>query len=202
MDAFILFVGLMAPLAFSPGPANLALAGSASLFGLRGALRFYGGILSSALLIVGFSGCGLYEMLLRHELLHRSIRLAGLAYIFYLAFRLYRATVERMERPEQCPGFTAGFLLNMLNVKFYLMVAAVLAQFPDRTGNGFPLFMAWFMAINITANIGWLALGRVAGRVLASRRSMRVQGMLFSATLAGTGLYLLAAELSSALGAG
>lgn len=62
--------------------------------------------------------------------------------------------------------------------------------------------MAWFMAINITANIGWLALGRAVGRVLASRRSMRVQGMLFSAALAGTGLYLLAAELSSALDAG
>ncbi len=190
MEGFLLFLGVMVPIAFSPGPANLALAATASAFGLGGALRFYAGILTSALLVVALAVVGLHELLLRTPALYQGLRLAGIAYILYLAWRLARATLAGRTAPERRPRFADGFLLNTLNAKFYLMVAAVLSQFLTGAERGVPLVALWFVAVNVTANVTWLLGGGVAGALVTTPRAARLRGLLFAALLAGTGVYL------------
>ena len=121
----------------SPGPA-LLMAIRTTLSGGRGAGIAVGaglGLMAATWTLMALLGLGIVFELF--PAVYVVARIAGAAYLLYLAYRIWRdasAPVEARGEPAR-DAFRQGFLINLLNPKSVLFAAAVLvAVFPAGIG--------------------------------------------------------------------
>jgi threonine/homoserine/homoserine lactone efflux protein len=84
---FLLFFGLMFPLVFSPGPANIVFAMSGIRQGVRGSIPLIIGVDLVFIIYSLLIGFGLGEILQLYPSLIFILQLLGSLYIVYLAYK-------------------------------------------------------------------------------------------------------------------
>lgn len=178
LGALLLFASAMA---FTPGPNTTLSAALAANGGLRSAMRFVLGVPVGWGLLLAACVLGLGTLLAAAPALRGAVKVAGLAYMLWLAWKLARSgTLARAEGAPLHVGFWQGVALQGVNIKAWmnaLMISAgwitVDAQWLDRMAQVLPLMMAYGFASNFTyALVGsalrhWLAHGR---RLIAFNR--------------------------------
>ncbi len=83
--AFALFAAVAA---FTPGPNNVMLAASGATFGFRGTIPHILGIIVGFGLLVLAGGFGFAGLLAAFPAAHTLLRVAGILFLLYLAWRI------------------------------------------------------------------------------------------------------------------
>lgn len=193
MQTVVTFLAMLLPLTLTPGPAAIALAGLGMSQGVVRSMPFYFGLLVSVFAIAVASAYGLTTILTSSETLYQAVRYAGIAYILYLGVKFLKS------RPT--PGATTsgnhtmidGIVLTALNPKFYAMVIAVFSQFVGSGAAQTWTLICGFTLVLAFSQLVWLVAGAGLRPLLNSPRALRIQSVVFGASLIAIGLYLLIA---------
>lgn len=113
----------------SPGPATLALAASGAAYGMQRSFQFFVGITLGLVIAMALVVSGLYVVLHSFPGLAVALTIISIVYIFWLAYRIGTAPPIQDEQAVVTPGWGAGFVLGVANIKAYAAFAALLGSF-------------------------------------------------------------------------
>ncbi|UOK37505.1 LysE family translocator [Pseudomonas palleroniana] len=113
----------------SPGPATLALAASGAAYGMKRSTGFFAGITLGLIIAMTLVATGLYVVLHSFPALAAALTVISVVYIFWLAYRIGTAPPIKDEQSLVTPGWGAGFVLGVANIKAYAAFAALLGSF-------------------------------------------------------------------------
>lgn len=188
------FAGILALAALSPGPAVVALVARTLARGRTGSAAFIAGLALGDMIWLTAACLGLAALAAALGGLFFLVRLAGAAYLLYLAYRLWIA-------PAKLPGeadlgrergpfglFGAGLALSMGNPKsmaFYLALLPTLVDLQHLTLLGF-MEMSLVIAVVLAGVFAVYVLAADRARTLiASTRVMRWLNRTCGVAMAG-----------------
>jgi threonine/homoserine/homoserine lactone efflux protein len=120
-----MFVG-----AFTPGPNNMISTASGAAFGFTRTLPQILGVSIGYPLMIVAVAFGLGELLRRAPWLHEALRLAGAAFLLYLAWRMARAVAAPDQSEAARPlTFLESALFQWLNPKAWTFAVGTIAAF-------------------------------------------------------------------------
>lgn len=190
MPELILF---LFPLAYSPGPGNLFFAATGARFGLRAALPALAGYHVATFAVTFAIGLGFDGLLRLMPVLAPVLRIAGAAYLYWLAFGMVRAGFSAASRQVAPAGWPTGALLLLLNPKAYVIITLMFARFlPTASGPAPVLWITTLFTLNnLLAFAIWTAAGDVLLRPLQQARHAQRMNVVFGVLLAGVAVWLL-----------
>jgi threonine/homoserine/homoserine lactone efflux protein len=152
--------------------------------------------------MIGLASAGLAVVLQTSELLFYGIKILGAAYLFYLAFQLWRANPEIEQAAATAPvGVLAlarqEFLVAAGNPKAILIFTAFLPQFVDSTQAVTPQFAvlgALFLGLEWIAISAYAYMGLHMRRWFAEPRGKRIFNRCCAGLLSGAASVLLMAR--------
>src|SRR5688572_7407815 len=122
----------------TPGPGIAAIIARSLAHGVRGAPAFMAGFVVGDLVWFGIAATGLAALARTAAWLFVGIKWAGVAYLLYLAYRLWTAPAESVEvrgddRQHGWRAFIASLMLTLANPKAILFFLALLPTVVDLT---------------------------------------------------------------------
>ena len=176
---FVLFA-LVASI--SPGPTNLLILANGASRGLRASVAPVFAACAGAAGVVLLVGMGLGALLLRHPNVQHAMSVAGVLWLSYLAWQLWREAAAGL-MAEQRPPFRArsAAALQVINPKVWLMALAVIGVFATPARPVWHLALVFFL-IALPCMAAWALLGAGSARWLRSPRQVQ----RFNRTLALT----------------
>ena len=156
-----LFLPACFALNMAPGPNNLLSISNATRYGYRASCMAGVGRLLAFAIMIALASAGLALVLQTSALIFYGIKIVGAAYLFYLAYQLWRAVPEA---EAESGNFRVGlwtlarqeFFVAAGNPKAILIFTAFLPQFIDPAadvGFQFTLLGVLFLALE------WVAIG-------------------------------------------
>ncbi|MES1949321.1 hypothetical protein S4A8_00630 [Salinisphaera sp. S4-8] len=173
----------------TPGPNNIMLTASGARFGYRRTLPHMVGILGGCVLLFMATALGLGAIFERYESVQWGLRLAGSAYLLYLAWRIATAPPPALADADTARPLTIweAAAFQFANPKAWIMGLTLTASFLPNDG---PLLLnalalAIFMEIVAFPCISfWALFGRTLGTRLRSARAWRVFNAVMGALTA------------------
>ncbi|RZL88221.1 MAG: LysE family translocator [Variovorax sp.] len=202
LDTLLIFALASVALAVTPGPTMLLALSNGIAGGMRAASWGIVGASVGAAILIGVVALGLGSLLAASEWLFNAIRVAGVAYLAWLGFKLWRSQpVDIRAALAASPAdalrgrvaFRRSLTVALSNPKTLLFFAAFLPQFIDTAssqGLQYVVLGTLFICIDTCVMLGYAAAGTQAVRWL-SRRSLRAINRSCAA-----GMWLLAATLA------
>ncbi|MFZ6872348.1 LysE family translocator [Undibacterium sp. Di27W] len=200
----LLFVPACFALNMAPGPNNLLSLSNATRYGVRiSCVAGVGRLLAFTLMLI-LASAGLAVVLHTSELLFTVIKLGGAAYLFYLAWQLWRSdTTQTQEVFTPALNLLAlarqEFLVAIGNPKAILIFTAFLPQFinpTEPTAWQFAILGAAFLLLEWLAIVLYAYMGVHMRRWFAQPRGKRLFNRSCSGLLAAAGLGLLVSRRS------
>ncbi len=194
---FTALLVLATAMSFSPGPNTTLSAALAANRGIRPAMRFVLAVPVGWCALLLLCAAGLGAVLMAVPALRWGIKIVGIAYLLWLAFKLSRsgklseADVSRMEI-----GFWQGAALQFVNIKAWMLALTIVAGWIIGRDDGmqrlavvvpvmaFFAFSSNFLYAAIGALLrNWLAIGK---RLLWFNRFMALILVLTAYWMLGT----------------
>jgi threonine/homoserine/homoserine lactone efflux protein len=198
MAAFLTFAFVSS---ITPGPNNIMLLASGANFGFRRTVPHMLGVILGFGLMVLLVGLGIAAVLARTPMLFTIARIAGIAYLIYLAWRIASTDGIGTGLANAKPmSFLQATAFQWANPKAWSMaISAVTAYAPqDNVTRAVVLFAAIFVAIGVPSASLWTSMGVGVKRGLSNPRALRIFNMTMAALLL-LSLYPMAkAELPAA----
>ena len=169
---YLTYLGVMAVMAVTPGPANLFSVANGVQRGRLGALVGVVGMNAATLVWFGAAALGLGALIVAFPGPFRLISIAGAVYVAWLGvsalWNALRASDAAAAKPIRLgrSAFVDGFLVQLANPKIVLFFSAVLPPFMDvdrPAGAQLALFAAATIGLDV---IGMAAYG-LGGAALA-----------------------------------
>lgn len=161
---YIAFLGVMAAMAFAPGPANVFSIAVGMEKGKRAALAAVAGMNSATLVWFLAAAAGLGALVIAFPRFFYVVSFVGAGYIIWLAINQFLAAfaekispLEKIKASKRSP-YLAGFIVQITNPKALLFFTAVLPPFMDMSRAILPqllLFAAGTFTLDIIAMIGY-----------------------------------------------
>jgi threonine/homoserine/homoserine lactone efflux protein len=125
-----------------PGPNMVYLVSRSVSQGWRAGLISLGGTFVGFLVYMTMANLGLAAVFVYVPALYTGVKIAGAAYLLYLAWKMLKPGGASLFEPRELPRdsrwklFRMGLVTNLLNPKAAIMYLALIPQFVDRsTGN-------------------------------------------------------------------
>lgn len=199
---YLTFLGVMAVLAITPGPANIFAVATGMSRGPRAALAGVVGMNAATLVWFAAAALGLGALIAAFPAAFHIVALLGAAYVAWLGLGAIRRALRpssrdvRAQIAEETPrrdrgAFLDGFMVQILNPKAVLFFTAVLPPFLDLERAAAPqlgLFAAATIGMDLISMSAY-GLGGAALALWMSRPGFRRGFDLF------TGALLLLASL-------
>ncbi len=175
---YVVFLGVMAVMAVTPGPANLFAIATGLERGKRAVLAAVVGMNVATLVWFGAAALGLGAMVTAFPEAFRLIAVAGAVYVAWLGVSAIRSAfapppVRRADEGRahlRRPAFVDGFMVQIANPKAVLFFTAVLPPFID-VNRPAPPQLALFAAAVIGMDVLSMSAYGLSGAVLARRMS-------------------------------
>jgi threonine/homoserine/homoserine lactone efflux protein len=190
LDLFAALVGFAFVSSVTPGPNNMMLLASGVNFGFRRTVPHMLGIgfgFASLLLGVGF---GLGALLAAFPALHLALKVAGGAYLLYLAWRIATSrTLAEAGSASQPMSFAAAAAFQWVNPKAWVMAVTAMAIYtnPEAPVLSVLLVAAAFALVNLPSVSVWAGFGTALRGWLSDPVRLRwfnvAMGLLLAATL-------------------
>ena len=185
LDTLIAFFGIAVLLALTPGPDNLFVLMQSAIWGRKAGMLVVFGLCTGLLVHTAAVAVGLAAVFAASPVAFTVLKLAGAAYLAYLAWQILRAPVggETGAAPAPMkPGalYRRGIVMNLTNPKVVIFFLAFLPQFvsPDRGPVAPQIMVLGFVFILATllvfGSIAWFsgAFGRVLMRSARMQRAV------------------------------
>lgn len=179
-DGVRLILGLLpfaAAMSFTPGPNNLLLASSAATFGFAKTIPQQLGVVIGFAVMTLVVGVGLATLLTRIPVLLPVFRIASIAYMLFLAWRIWTSSGIPRSEEARPSGFLAMAVLQWINPKGWMMVLGAVPAFttsPAHALRDAVLITTGFAGVGLASCATWALLGTAAGRLLKSERRLRL----------------------------
>ncbi|WP_319777680.1 LysE family translocator [Maridesulfovibrio sp.] len=129
--AFLIFVIVMTG---TPGPGNIASMALGQTVGFKRSIPFLSGVIIGGMIMDFLSAMGLAKLFLAYPQVSSVLKIGGLVYILYLAWKVLNMQAESSAKPKAFK-FVEGLALHPLNPKHYAMTVSAFAQFVDPGAN-------------------------------------------------------------------
>jgi len=134
-DNILYFLGVSVALTVAPGPDVLFLAAQGVAGGPRAGLAVALGLSSGLLVHTALATLGVSAVFAASPAAFTALKLAGTAYLLWLAWGAFREKPGRRSGAENFSGelalYRRGVIMNLLNPKVALFFLALLPQFVD-----------------------------------------------------------------------
>jgi threonine/homoserine/homoserine lactone efflux protein len=206
LPALLSFLAASAALTIAPGPDNTFVVATGMARGRRAALATALGMCCGVSVHTAAAALGVSAVLYSSATAFRVLKVAGAAYLLYLAYRTFREG-GRVSLPREADGgggalwplYRRGFLMNVVNPKVGIFFLAFLPQFV-LPGGGSParqmlLLGAVFMAqgVLLFGAIAWLS-GSLGSLLTGRPGAARLFHLLSGVVLACLGVRIALAE--------
>jgi threonine/homoserine/homoserine lactone efflux protein len=197
-------VGLVAlGMVLTPGPNMMYLVSRSITQGRRAGLVSLGGVAVGFLVYLTLASAGLSVVFATVPALYLAVKLAGAAYLGWLAWQAVRPGGPSVFTPvELAPDsgrklFTMGLLTNLLNPKAAIMYASLIPQFVDvHAGH---LLMQGFLLGGVQIAVSLLVNAVIIGAAgaIATFLAQRPAWLRIQRYVTGTVLGLIAVKLAT-----
>ncbi|WP_261385947.1 LysE family translocator [Tateyamaria omphalii] len=172
------------------------VAASGARSGIRSSMRFIYGLDGTYFLLALIMGLGLGQVLLSFPGATVAIKIVGITYIFYLAYRFMVASVTNADEGAEAFRFVDGVVVQLTNTKGLIMLVVMFSEFfrPSAQLVGDVLLMsAVLVLLNFCAHLIWVSFGvGIKQALVRNPRLFQAQNWLFAAMMAGVGVWLMA----------
>ncbi|VVE02956.1 Homoserine/homoserine lactone efflux protein [Pandoraea eparura] len=175
------FLATVAVLVAIPGPNTIYISTASASQGFRFGLASCFGVMLATLVHVALAAAGLTALLLASPVLFGVIKSLGAAYLIFLGIKAIRSRPAHVGAAPPAPAralgasIKKGFLVNLLNPKTGLFIAAFLPQFVNPASSHVPLQIATLgvllVFVGALSDVAYAALAGTIGKALASRRA-------------------------------
>ena len=168
------FLGVMAVMAVTPGPANLFAIATGAQKGKAAALVGVAGMNTATLVWFAAAALGLGALILAFPDLFHLLAYAGAAYIAWLGVKSLRGAFAKEAEPghgtfkQGKSAYLDGFTVQIANPKAVLFFTAVLPPFLD-PARPLPAQLAAFACATLTLDILAMSAYGLGGAALAAR---------------------------------
>lgn len=131
MAQFAALVTLLAVGAFTPGPNTTVAAVTGANFGLRATLPHCVGVSVGFASIIALCATGVGALVLASPMLAAAIRVAGVLYLLWLAFRIARSTSLAEKNVLKPMNFWQSVAMQYANIKAWMLALAVAASYME-----------------------------------------------------------------------
>ncbi|MCZ4316790.1 LysE family translocator [Comamonadaceae bacterium G21597-S1] len=161
---------------FTPGPNTMLSTALAANHGLRPALRFCLAVPAGWTLLMLACGLGLGALVLSLPALRWSVKLLGVAYMVWLAWKLSRsAQLAKVDASRLTIGFWNGVGLQFLNIKAWMLaltlsagwVVSAAGQPSTNPGERLAIICGLMVFFAFTSNFSYALMGSLLRSVLA-----------------------------------
>jgi threonine/homoserine/homoserine lactone efflux protein len=192
-SSLLIFAAALVVAAGSPGPSIAALVARVLAKGYRDVLPFLAAMWIGEAIWLSLAVFGLAVVAETFHLLFVVIKYLGVAYLLYLAWRMWSAPVAVTDRGmprETSPArmFLAGMAVTLGNPKIMVFYMALLPTIVDLTRVnvlGWAELTATMAAILVAVDLAWVLLAVQARRLLRSPRAMRLANRTSATVIAG-----------------
>ena len=199
VTSFVVFAGVLAIAAGSPGPSVAALVARVLARGWREVLPFLAAMWIGEAVWLALAVGGLAAVAQAFHLVFTVIKYVGAAYLMLLAWKMWRAPVAAAGAPlppaaSGCRMFLAGLSVTLGNPKIMVFYMALLPTIIDlravSVGDWAELTATMF-GVLIVVDLSWALLAAQARRLLRSARAQRVANRV-SGTVMGAAAVAIA----------
>lgn len=168
------FLGVMAVMAVTPGPANLFAIATGAQKGKAAALVGVAGMNTATLVWFAAAALGLGALILAFPDLFHLLAYAGAAYIAWLGVKSLRGAFAKEAEPghgtfkQGQSAYLDGFTVQIANPKAVLFFTAVLPPFLD-PARPLPAQLAAFACATLTLDILAMSAYGLGGAALAAK---------------------------------
>lgn len=194
LTALLVFCTAMS---FSPGPNTTLSTALAANLGLRRALRFCFAVPTGWTLLMVGSGLGLGALVLGVPALRWAVKLAGVGYMLWLAWKLAGSgQLAQVDTQRLQVGFWQGVGLQFLNIKAWMLALTLTAgwvvnaagQPAANPGERLAIICVLMVGFAFTSNFLYALVGSLLRQWLAQGRRLlwfnRVLALVLAATAA------------------
>ncbi|WP_102226255.1 LysE family translocator [Acidimangrovimonas sediminis] len=193
LTSLLIFAAALAVAAGSPGPSIAALVARVLSRGARDVLPFLAAMWVGEAIWLSLAVWGLSAIAHGMQPLFAAIRWAGVAYLLYLAWKMWRAPAETDDaalpsRAEPWRMFAAGFAVTLGNPKimlFYLALVPTILDLARLDVGGWAELTLTMTAVLIAVDLSWVLLASRARRLLRSPRAIRATNRGSAVVMAG-----------------
>lgn len=195
MSLFIIWLGVMFPLVFSPGPANIVFAASGARVGVKRSIPLIAGIDSVFIIKSILIGYGLGEIVSTEPELMNGLQLIGGLYLLYIASTFIRSSSSSVNRSAKELGFIDGLLIQLLNSKGWLLVFLMFTLFAEPSQkqfgeNGVVVLIVWLALLNISMHFVWVSIGELLAKISNSPLYEKWLNYFYAGSLIAVSIWL------------
>ena len=197
VTALLLFCTAMS---VSPGPNTTLSTALAANGGLRRALRFCVAVPTGWTVLMAGSGLGMGALVLGVPALRWGLKLAGVAYMLWLAWRLAQASqLAQVDARRLQVTFWQGVGLQFLNIKAWMLALTLTAgwvvnaggQPATNSGERLAIICAVMVLFAFTSNFTYALVGSLLRHWLAQGRRLLWFNRVLALVLAGTAAWMV-----------
>jgi threonine/homoserine/homoserine lactone efflux protein len=199
LPSLLLFVGVYAAAVASPGPGIAAIVARVLGRGLGGIAPFIAGFVVGDLVWFAVAATGLAVVAHEFAALFIAIRYAGVAYLLWLAWRIWRAPVAAQQEPIESRGgarpFFGALSLTLGNPKVIVFFLSIMPLVVDVHTMNAMVFVeiAVVMPLVLAPVLTLYALAADRARALfRSPRAMRAANRTAAGVMAGVAVAIAA----------
>lgn len=202
LTSLVVFAGILIVAAGTPGPNVGALVARVISRGHKGVFPFMFGLWVGDAVWLSLAVWGLSALAQSFHMVFLALKYAGVAYLIYLAWKMWFAPVETTVDENAIPRdgearklFLSALAVTLGNPKIMVFYVAILPTVIDITHVslvGWSELLAVMFAVLATVDTGWVVLAAQARRLLRSPRSMRIANRTSAGMMAGAAVAIAA----------
>jgi threonine/homoserine/homoserine lactone efflux protein len=178
-DPFLSLVMFAIVATATPGAATVLASASGARFGFRRSIPAMAGCAFGLASIAATASAGLAALLQTAPALALAMKLAGSAYLLWLAWRIGRSgrPAARPDEADAPAGFFAGVLLLWLNPKGWTTSLGAAASFAALAAGPLGLALLLATTLGLAAALSlclWCSVGQLLARALRTDRQWRI----------------------------
>jgi threonine/homoserine/homoserine lactone efflux protein len=197
LTALLVFCTAMS---FSPGPNTTLSTALAANLGLKRALRFCFAVPTGWTILMIGSGLGLGALVLGVPALRWGVKLAGVAYMLWLAWKLARSgQLTQVDERRLDVTFLQGVGLQFLNIKAWMLALTLTAgwvvnaagQPAPNPGERLAIICVVMVGFAFTSNLTYAVLGSLLRGWLAQGQRLLWFNRVLALVLVATAAWML-----------
>jgi threonine/homoserine/homoserine lactone efflux protein len=196
LSALLIFAGTVALVAGSPGPSIAALVARVIAQGHHGVIPFLAAMWIGEAIWLGFAVFGLAVIAQTFHLAFLAIKYLGLAYLAYLAYKMWTAPVsaEEGELPKTDSSvrlFLTGLAITLGNPKIMVLYMALLPTVIDLAHVsvvGWGELTVTLLVVLAAIDLSYVLLAARARQLIRSSKAMRLANKCSAVAMGGAAI--------------